>query len=433
MGPASRSEAVTAPADPVARANENTVDVLEECRAAGGVVEVGDLDNTSRRATSSEDIDGGFVRASYRIGGNGSCFAHAGDADKTDKGHAHDATAGKGSSDLGASLSQVLTAERGVPQFDGALAKWKEYEKRALIFIARMTIEKKSSEAAFMLASGLTGAAWDFTEDQLDVTALTEEGAAAKLIQALKARFKMDDRAELADDFEAYFYKLKRVKGETLFDFISRVRMTERKLKTHDLQLPEKIRAWMLLRKAGYDANQKALIMSIVGVKEDFTFDKVAEALEATFGQESTVFEHDRPRRQYYGEDTEEEFYDAEETYAQDDYADTAQDEDQFDERWPDAEEEYYQQATGGAPLQPDPDETYHVEEYDEVYANYVDARKRFNDLRLSRGSYPVMAVVDSSAGSSGQMPRTSASDSCLPCPSPCSCLSKGSVLCLAK
>ena len=41
---------------------------------------------------------------------------------------------------------------------------------------------------------------------------------------------------------------------------------------------------------------------------------------------------------------------------------------------------------------------------YDERYASYVDARKRFNDLRMSRGFLPVVAL-DTSAQSSGQLP----------------------------
>ena len=40
-------------------------------------------------------------------------------------------------------------------------------------------------------------------------------------------------------------------------------------------------------------------------------------------------------------------------------------------------------------------------EEYDEAYASYVDVRKRFNDLKLSRGFLPVVALQDSGPSSS--------------------------------
>eukprot|EP00959_Pyramimonas_sp_CCMP1952_P364672 7636967-Pyramimonas_sp.AAC.1 len=43
----------------------------------------------------------------------------------------------------------------------------------------------------------------------------------------------------------------------------------------------------------------------------------------------------------------------------------------------------------------------FDVSEYDEVYAAYHDARKRFNDLKLARGYYPVVAMVPGATGSS--------------------------------
>ena len=39
------------------------------------------------------------------------------------------------------------------------------------------------------------------------------------------------------------------------------------------------------------------------------------------------------------------------------------------------------------------------VESYDQAYAAYLDARKRFSDLRLARGFLPIVAVGDPSAG----------------------------------
>ena len=39
------------------------------------------------------------------------------------------------------------------------------------------------------------------------------------------------------------------------------------------------------------------------------------------------------------------------------------------------------------------------IEEYDQVYAAYLDARKRFSDLKLSRGFYPIVAIGDPAAG----------------------------------
>ena len=39
------------------------------------------------------------------------------------------------------------------------------------------------------------------------------------------------------------------------------------------------------------------------------------------------------------------------------------------------------------------------VDSYDAVYAAYLDARKRFSDLKLSRGYLPIVALSDPAAG----------------------------------
>ncbi len=50
----------------------------------------------------------------------------------------------------------------------------------------------------------------------------------------------------------------------------------------------------------------------------------------------------------------------------------------------------YYQQLEEPAADMP------YVEEYDEAYAAYVDARKRFNDIKLARGYLPIVALTES-------------------------------------
>ena len=38
------------------------------------------------------------------------------------------------------------------------------------------------------------------------------------------------------------------------------------------------------------------------------------------------------------------------------------------------------------------------IEEYDTAYATYLDARRRFADLKLSRGYLPIVALQDDNA-----------------------------------
>eukprot|EP00959_Pyramimonas_sp_CCMP1952_P187431 3919162-Pyramimonas_sp.AAC.1 len=130
------------------------------------------------------------------------------------------------------------------------------------MFIAKLTLEKKEGEAALMLSAGLTGEAWDEVED-LTAADLIKPGAATALLARLRKRFNMDTRTELADDLKEYFYKLRRNRAETLLSYISRVRASERKLRTHDIELPSKVRGWLILRRGGCSSDQKAVIMSI--------------------------------------------------------------------------------------------------------------------------------------------------------------------------
>ena len=47
-------------------------------------------------------------------------------------------------------------------------------------------------------------------------------------------------------------------------------------------------------------------------------------------------------------------------------------------------------------------DEEFDVDTYDEAYAAYLDARRRFQDLKLSRGFLPIVALADQSGTASG-------------------------------
>ena len=42
-----------------------------------------------------------------------------------------------------------------------------------------------------------------------------------------------------------------------------------------------------------------------------------------------------------------------------------------------------------------DADPSEQAEEYDSAYASYIDARRRFNEIKLSRGYLPIVALTD--------------------------------------
>jgi hypothetical protein len=78
-------------------------------------------------------------------------------------------------------------------------------------------------------------------------------------------------------------------------------------------------------------------------------------------------------------------------------------DDDEFEEYDPDAA--YYNETLGDPA---EDDYGFDPAEYDGCYASYGDARKCFNELRMSRGFLPVVALTDSNSqalSASGQPP----------------------------
>ena len=56
------------------------------------------------------------------------------------------------------------------------------------------------------------------------------------------------------------------------------------------------------------------------------------------------------------------------------------------------AEDENYYDTTPPTPGEA----AFSVDAYDDIMAAYTDARKQMNDMRLSRGFYPVVAMIPS-------------------------------------
>ena len=183
-----------------------------------------------------------------------------------------------------------------VPVFDNTIAGYDELRKRARLFQARMKLEGKPKQSALLLLGSLTGIAWDTCESLSDdPKALEEEKAFDVLMDMLDKRFKHDKSTELPEAFEEYFYKANRKNKETLFDYIGRTRLSTKKIHEHKIDLPDKVRGWLLLHRAGLSEEQKTLVMSQVGT--DFSFDKVASVLQTTFGEKQVPSESRNTRR----------------------------------------------------------------------------------------------------------------------------------------
>ena len=287
-----------------------------------------------------------------------------------------------------------------------------------------MALQNKKKEATINLLTSLNGLAWRQIEHAADKLADEEEGF-TKVLQMLDACFKYNEKVEMPRAFEKFFYSLYRQPTQTLLSYTTEHREHLREIEKFGVKIPSAISGWLMLRRAGLTAEQRQLVQTNVGASMEET--KIEEAMFLLFGQDyrRTVNE---PSRGFRGkgastgaprwssrrghaaysaidETTAENDYeyDFEETYAVDE--DDSLDYDFTEDPgapW-DGDELYWQdeQSWDDAAYYEQHDDALPDEEYEEVYATYLDARRRFADLKAARGFWPVMAVPPSASGTS--------------------------------
>ena len=300
-----------------------------------------------------------------------------------------------------------------IPLFSGSPSDYKEWRKRISLYHQKMVLSKRRGESILNIIGSLSGSAWRLLED-FDVSKAEHESTFNDILKLLDKHFQYDDRVALPNDFDAYFQILRKP-GQTLLNYVTEHDELHRRLERHSVALPTKVQGWHLLRRSGLSRDQRQMVMLKAPLldKKD-----VIEALYLIFGQDQRGTNvGDRPKFHHRGKGGKHRGYyvDEETGYFNEDEDDTGSYElvddygyyegyeepseagEWFDGEHFDYDAGYYQEDGGDGG---DPGETpFPVDSYDEAYAAYVDARKRFSDLRLSRGFLPVVALSDPSAG----------------------------------
>lgn len=295
-------------------------------------------------------------------------------------------------------------ADNFVPTFSGKQAEYREFRKRCDIYAAKMRLAKRQSETIFNIVTLLTGRAWDCIED-FTVEQLAESSAYDKVFQRLGNVFQYETMTELPADFEAFFVKLQRRVGQTVQEYQAEFDHVERRLiSVHEIQLPEKIRAWWFLRRSGLTKEQRQLVLTQLG-ETNLTLSKTMAAMNFIIGQDAKM---DAPSRwtrgssstgykdvAYHVDDNNDDWAwedEDEGVYWEDDY--------EGDDPQVDVHEDYYQGTYAAEEEQVEA--PYDYEEYDNVFSSYVEAKNQLNRLRTSRGFYPVVAMVQQPGGGDG-------------------------------
>ena len=117
------------------------------------------------------------------------------------------------------------------------------------------------------LVTLMAGRAWDLVDD-MEMADLQKEDALDKVFAHLDSAFKPDLMTELPDDFEAFFVKLQRKAGQTLQEYQTEFGRVERRLRaSHQVELPEKVKAWWFLRRSGVSREQRQMVMTQIGAE----------------------------------------------------------------------------------------------------------------------------------------------------------------------
>ena len=298
-----------------------------------------------------------------------------------------------------------------IPLFDGTPSAYREWRKRIMIYARKMQLQKREGEAVLNLLSSLQGSAWRILEDY-DLEKAESSGAMNEILAILDKSFKYDTKVELPADFAAYFETLGRRGGQTLLQFVTEHDECLRRIQKHGVDIPSAVQGWHLLAKANLSREQRQLVMTQTSSLDRI---KIQEALFTILGQDYKGASSSsrwkgkgmHKGRAYYVEENDfsEELEPSEYGYLlEDEYPDEHLEE--F--FWDDSEAGYYQHSVSEPHDEAEEEPFFDIQEFDEAYASYVDARRRFQDLKMSRGFLPVVALQDNSSPSHGSTDRPS-------------------------
>ena len=306
-----------------------------------------------------------------------------------------------------------------MPVFSNRPADYREWRQRINLYYKKMVLQKRPQEATINLVTTLTGVAWKQIEHDADKLCEDDQGF-AKVLQILDKTFKYDDRVEQPRSFEKFFYQVSRRPGQTLMSYCSEHREHQREVEKHGIKLPDEIAGWLLLRRAGLSQEQRQLVLS--QTSSTLAEEKVEQALYYLFGQDyrgkisspEGYGKGDRHRSsphrwqkrgQAYAAD-DEEYYEDDELFLAEDEDETAYYEEQADYDAADYADVEDDETAYNAQS---PDDTYYdMPEHDdpeleEAYATYLDARRRFSELKTNRNFYPVVALGPEQQGYGSQ------------------------------
>ena len=135
------------------------------------------------------------------------------------------------------------------------LFDYKEWRKNIQLYVNCQKLQGRSRETALNVLSVLEGIAWRQYED-LKLSELEKEDGIQVILRRLDIQCQYDERVEMPEAFERFFFRLVRKQGQPLLDYCSEFNQALRKLKKFKIELPPEVSGWQMLRRAALTREQ---------------------------------------------------------------------------------------------------------------------------------------------------------------------------------
>ena len=170
-----------------------------------------------------------------------------------------------------------------VPRFDNTTVGYKEWRKRIQLYAHRQKLQGRDKETALNVLSVLEGASWRQCED-LEISELAREDGILSILKRLDAQWQYDEKVEMPEAFEKFFFKLVRRQGQSLLEYCTEFNQSLRELMKFKITLPPEVTGWLMLRRAALTKEQQTMVQTHIGTT--LTLTAVEPALYLLFGQD---------------------------------------------------------------------------------------------------------------------------------------------------
>lgn len=252
--------------------------------------------------------------------------------------------------------------------FSGSTQEYKRWRRKAELHLLGLPSNVGKTKWGPRLLDALSGEPWDLLES-LSIKDITAEEGYKTIFSTLDAKYAERAEDELQRALREYFYTVNIRAGEEFRAFIVRLETSYRLLKSHEVELPEEVRGWFLLKKLHLDQTQEARVLTSTSGK--LGYKEVVNAVRSVFPHGKGQPGKNRDNKDVFEVNQDDEWGEPEED--RDDH-----EREEVFEVWQGIADQVQQQ------------EDYDSDEALEVFESYRDIKRRVQEKKMGRGYKPV-------------------------------------------